>query len=111
MSKFTDALNAVTKKTTAAAKGMMATSEEDGYLPAYTWNSEKAGLTISGDIDVALSVDKSWVEILDEHECEPTAIRNIAASDNIAAKKSVRQGKLVIETANGTYNAVGAMLK
>lgn len=104
-------ITALTKKATAAAKGMMAASEDDGYLPVYTWSSEKAGLTISGDIDVALSVDKSWVEILDEHECEATAIRNIASSDNIAAKKSVRQGKLVIETANGTYNAVGAMLK
>lgn len=76
----------------------------------WTYNYSQANIT-SDNCAIALSQEAALLEISSWEDYIPTAIRNIAASDNFSAKKSVRQGKLVIETANGTYNAVGAMLK
>lgn len=41
----------------------------------------------------------------------PTAIKNVETTTAASVKKSLRNGQIVIETANGTFNAVGAQVK
>lgn len=78
----------------------------------WKYNYIQSNIT-SNNCAVALSQEAALLEISSWEEFTPeaTAINNISASKAITARKTVCNGKLLIETANGTYNAVGAIVK
>lgn len=83
-------------------------------------NGENKELTIypiitasvqKGDVSIAYPVGSINIYGIAFGQAIPTAIKNVETTTAASVKKSVRNGQIVIETANGTFNAVGAQVK